>query len=31
VVESWHPDITVLSHNVLQCLYEYALDRNERR
>jgi peptide/nickel transport system substrate-binding protein len=29
VVESWRPDINVLGHNVLQCLYEYALDRNE--
>jgi peptide/nickel transport system substrate-binding protein len=29
VVESWRPDITVLDHNVLQCLFEYALDRNE--
>jgi peptide/nickel transport system substrate-binding protein len=29
VVESWRPDVTVLGHNVLQCLFEYALDRNE--
>ena len=29
VVESWRPDITVLGHNVLQYLFEYALDRNE--
>jgi hypothetical protein len=29
VVESWRPDITVLGHNVLQRLFEYALDRNE--
>ena len=29
VVESWRPDITILGHNVLQYLYEYALDRNE--
>jgi ABC-type transport system substrate-binding protein len=29
VVESWRPDITVLGHNVLQSLFEYALDRNE--
>ena len=29
VVESWRPDITVLSHNVLQYLFEYALDKNE--
>jgi peptide/nickel transport system substrate-binding protein len=29
VVESWRPDINVLGHNVLQYLYEYALDRNE--
>jgi peptide/nickel transport system substrate-binding protein len=29
VVESWRPDTTVVSHNVLQCLFEYALDRNE--
>lgn len=29
VVESWRPDINVLGHNVLQSLFEYALDRNE--
>jgi len=29
VVESWRPDITVLGHNVLQSLFEFALDRNE--
>jgi peptide/nickel transport system substrate-binding protein len=29
VVESNRPDINVLGHNVLQYLYEYALDRNE--
>jgi peptide/nickel transport system substrate-binding protein len=29
VVESSRPDITVLGHNVLQSLFEYALDRNE--
>jgi len=29
VVKSWRPDITVLGHNVLQHLFEYALDRNE--
>jgi len=29
IVESWRPDITLLGHNVLQCLFEYALDRNE--
>ncbi len=29
VVESWRPDVTVLGHNVLQYLFEYALDRNE--
>jgi peptide/nickel transport system substrate-binding protein len=29
LVENWRPDITVLGHNVLQYLYEYALDRNE--
>jgi peptide/nickel transport system substrate-binding protein len=28
-VESWRPDITVLGHNVLQYLFEYALDKNE--
>ena len=28
-VESWGLDINVLGHNVLQCLFEYALDRNE--
>jgi ABC-type transport system substrate-binding protein len=28
-LESWRPDINVLGHNVLQYLYEYALDRNE--
>jgi hypothetical protein len=29
VVESWRPDINVLGHNVLQYLFEYALDKNE--
>ena len=29
IVESWRPDITVLGHNVLQCLFEYAIDKNE--
>jgi ABC-type transport system substrate-binding protein len=29
VVESWRPDINVLGHNVLQYLFEYAIDRNE--
>jgi ABC-type transport system substrate-binding protein len=29
VVESWRPDVTVLGHNVLQYLFEHALDRNE--
>ena len=29
VVESWRPDINVLGHNVLQYLFEYALNRNE--
>jgi ABC-type transport system substrate-binding protein len=29
VVESWRPDINVLGHNVLQSLFEYALDKNE--
>ena len=29
VVESWRPDVNVLGHNVLQYLYEYAIDRNE--
>ena len=29
VVESWRPDICVLGHNVLQYLFEYALDKNE--
>jgi ABC-type transport system substrate-binding protein len=29
VVESWRPDINVLGHNVLQYLYEFALDRNQ--
>jgi peptide/nickel transport system substrate-binding protein len=29
VVDSWRPDLNVLGHNVLQYLYEYALDRNE--
>ncbi|MFH1624929.1 MAG: ABC transporter substrate-binding protein [Pseudomonadota bacterium] len=29
VVESWRPDVNVLGHNVLQYLFEYALDRNE--
>ena len=29
VVESFRPDINVLGHNVLQSLFEYALDKNE--
>jgi peptide/nickel transport system substrate-binding protein len=29
VVESFRPDINVLGHNVLQYLFEYAMDRNE--
>jgi ABC-type transport system substrate-binding protein len=29
VVENWRPDVNVLGHNVLQCLFEYSLDRNE--
>jgi peptide/nickel transport system substrate-binding protein len=29
VVDSWRPDVNVLGHNVLQYLYEYALDHNE--
>ena len=29
MVESFRPDINVLGHNVLQYLFEYALDRNE--
>jgi peptide/nickel transport system substrate-binding protein len=29
VVESWRPDINVLGYNVLQSLFEYALDKNE--
>ena len=29
VVEGWRPDINVLGHNVLQYLFEYAIDRNE--
>ena len=29
VVENWRPDINILGHNVLQYLYEHALDRNE--
>jgi ABC-type transport system substrate-binding protein len=29
VVESHRPDINVLGHNVLQYLFEYALDKNE--
>ena len=29
VVESWRPDVNVLGHNVLQSLFEYALDKNE--
>jgi hypothetical protein len=28
VVENWRPDV-VLGHNVLQYLFEYALDKNE--
>ena len=29
VVENWRPDISVLGHNVLQYLFEYALDSNQ--
>ena len=29
IVESWRPDINLLGHNVLQYLFEYALDKNE--
>ena len=29
VVENWRPDVNVLGHNVLQYLFEYALDKNE--
>jgi peptide/nickel transport system substrate-binding protein len=29
VVESFRPGITVLGHNVLQSLFEYALDKND--
>jgi peptide/nickel transport system substrate-binding protein len=29
VVENWRPDRTVFAHNILQTLFEYALDRNE--
>ena len=29
VVESWRPDLTVLGYNVLQNLFEFALDRSE--
>ena len=29
IVESHRPDINVIGHNVLQYLFEYALDRNE--
>ena len=29
IVESWRPDITVLGHNVLQYLFEYAFNKNE--
>jgi len=29
VVECWRPDVNVLGHNVLQYLFEYALDKNE--
>jgi peptide/nickel transport system substrate-binding protein len=29
VVENFRPDINVLGHNVLQYLFEYALDKNE--
>ncbi len=29
IVESWRPDINAPGHNVLQYLYEYAVDRNE--
>ena len=28
VVESWRPDITVKGHNILQGLFEYAVDKN---
>ena len=28
VVESWRPDMTVLGYNVLQNLFEYALEKN---
>ena len=28
-MESWRPEINVLGHNVLQYLFEYALDKNE--
>lgn len=27
VVESWRPDINVLGHNVLEYLFDYALDK----
>jgi ABC-type transport system substrate-binding protein len=29
VVDSWRPDINVLGHNVLEHLFEFAMDRNE--
>jgi peptide/nickel transport system substrate-binding protein len=29
VVENWRKDVNVLGHNVLQYLFEYALDRND--
>ena len=29
VVENWRPDITVVGHNILQGLFEYAVDKNE--
>jgi peptide/nickel transport system substrate-binding protein len=29
VVENWRPDISVLGYNVLQYLFEYALEKNE--
>jgi peptide/nickel transport system substrate-binding protein len=29
VVDNYRPDINILGHNVLEYLYEYALDRNE--
>jgi peptide/nickel transport system substrate-binding protein len=29
VVDSWRPDVNVLGHNVLQYLFDYAINRNE--